>query len=297
MPFVEEPRSIWSFLDPTPKPKQKTPEPHLYSPHNKSYPTTPQSTNMSFEAWRETNPEILPPSTPGMGMHELGEALPPTPQRERSPSPELRRMQNLEMMVRMAITATIQDNNAEWERRFLQRDAEVAGLQRRLTMQLQQQQQQQMGRPTEHKASYRKTALAKPEPYEGNKKKFRNFFESLQLHFGANPEYFWIEVNKINFSLSYMTSGEAAALRTEWVERKMLADERTDIEEMEQLESWAHFESMLKDHFQDAFEEERSKYKIMYLKQGTLTAQEYFVKFKATRQRAGYNKQYQCSID
>ncbi|EGN97499.1 hypothetical protein SERLA73DRAFT_75177 [Serpula lacrymans var. lacrymans S7.3] len=153
----------------------------------------------------------------------------------------------------------------------------------------QQQQQQQTGRPTEHKASYRKTTLAKPEPYDGNKKKFRNFFESLQLHFGANPEYFRIEVNKINFALSYMTSGAAAALRTEWVERKMLADKRTDIEEIEQLESWAHFESMLKDHFQDVFEEERSKYKIMYLKQGALTAQEYFVKFEATRRHTGYN--------
>ncbi|EGO27300.1 hypothetical protein SERLADRAFT_435072 [Serpula lacrymans var. lacrymans S7.9] len=69
----------------------------------------------------------------------------------------------------------------------------------------------------------------------------------------------------------------------------MLADERTDIEEGELLESWAHFESMLKEHFQDTFKEERAKYEIMYLTQGTLTAQEYFVKFKATRRRAGYN--------
>ncbi|EGO00149.1 hypothetical protein SERLA73DRAFT_152237 [Serpula lacrymans var. lacrymans S7.3] len=146
-----------------------------------------------------------------------------------------------------------------------------------------------MGRPVEHKANYRKTALAKPELYNSNKKKFQNFFESLQLHFGANPEYFRIEVNKINFALSYMTSGAAAALQTEWVERKMPAEEPTDIEEIEQLESWAHFESMLKDHFQGMFKEERSKYEIMYLKQGTLTTQEYFVKFEATRRRAGYN--------
>ncbi|EGN91676.1 hypothetical protein SERLA73DRAFT_157457 [Serpula lacrymans var. lacrymans S7.3] len=53
------------------------------------------------------------------------------------------------------------------------------------------------------------------------------------------------------------------------------------------IESWAHFESMLKEHFQDVFE--RAKYKIMYFKQGTLTAQKYFVKFGATQRCAGYN--------
>ncbi|EGO25020.1 hypothetical protein SERLADRAFT_438628 [Serpula lacrymans var. lacrymans S7.9] len=141
----------------------------------------------------------------------------------------------------MAMNTAIQDNNAEWERQFLQRDTEVAGLRRRLAMQPPQQ-QQQTDRPIGHEAGYRKTVLAKPEPYDSIKKKFWNLFESLQLCFGANPEYFRIEVNMINFTLSSMTSGAAAALRTEWVERKMLADERTDIEEMEQLESWAHFE-------------------------------------------------------
>ncbi|EGN96985.1 hypothetical protein SERLA73DRAFT_75828 [Serpula lacrymans var. lacrymans S7.3] len=167
----------------------------------------------------------------------------------------------------MAVNTAIQDNNSKWERRFLQRDTEVADLRRRLAMQPLQP-QQQMDRPIEQGAGYRKIALAKPEPCDGNKKKFQNFFKSLQLHFRANPEYFRIEANKI---------------------KKMLAEERTDVEEMEQLESWARFESMLKEHFQDAFEEERSKYEIMYLKQGTLTVQKYFVKFEATRRRAGYN--------
>ncbi|EGN99465.1 hypothetical protein SERLA73DRAFT_73991 [Serpula lacrymans var. lacrymans S7.3] len=78
--------------------------------------------------------------------------------------------------------------------------------------------------------------------HQDTKAALQKYLQELQLCFGANPEYFRIEVNMINFTLSSMTSGAAAALRTEWVERKMLADERTDIEEMEQLESWAHFE-------------------------------------------------------
>ncbi|EGO25710.1 hypothetical protein SERLADRAFT_437434 [Serpula lacrymans var. lacrymans S7.9] len=37
---------------------------------------------------------MLLPSTPGLGMNGLGEALPPTPQREPSPTPELSERRN-----------------------------------------------------------------------------------------------------------------------------------------------------------------------------------------------------------
>ncbi|EGO20786.1 hypothetical protein SERLADRAFT_442131 [Serpula lacrymans var. lacrymans S7.9] len=86
-----------------------------------------------------------------------------------------------------------------------------------------------------------------------------------------------------------MSIGAAAALRTEWVERRKIAEERSDGGEITLLESWAHFKRTLKDHFADTHKEEKAKYEIMYKKQGALTAQEFFVKFKELRRQDGYD--------
>ncbi|EGO21567.1 hypothetical protein SERLADRAFT_440825 [Serpula lacrymans var. lacrymans S7.9] len=120
----------------------------------------------------------------------------------------------------------------------------------------QQQQQWQMGQQPEPEVRLEKTALAKPEHYDGNKKKFCGFMESLELHFGANTQYFRSDENKIIFALSYMTLEVVAAPRTKWVERRKAAEERSDIGETTLLESWMYFKNTLKEHFKDSHEEE-----------------------------------------
>ncbi|EGO04193.1 hypothetical protein SERLA73DRAFT_148812 [Serpula lacrymans var. lacrymans S7.3] len=238
---------------------------------------------MSYDTYRET-----PDMAESTDMSDLRDALPHIQPRVPSPATNQQQMQNLQNLILTAVNSAIADNNELWEERFSSKDEEVRDLRRRLA-ESERRQPSGMGLPRAQEAEFRKTALAKPEPYDGDRKKFRSFSESLELHFNANPAYFSRERNRISFALSYMSIGAAAALRTEWVERRKIAEERSDAGEITLLESWAHFERTLKDHFADTHEEERARYEIIYKKQGTLTAQEFFVKFEELRRRAGYD--------
>ncbi|EGO00858.1 hypothetical protein SERLA73DRAFT_151496 [Serpula lacrymans var. lacrymans S7.3] len=238
---------------------------------------------MSYDTYRE-NPDMAESTD----MSDLRDALPHIQPRAPSPATNQQQMQNLQNIILAAVNSAIADNNELWEERFSSKDKEVRDLHRRLA-ESERRQPSGMGLPRAQEAEFRKTALAKPEPYDGDKKKFRSFSESLELHFNANSAYFSRERNRISFALSYMSIGAAAALRTEWVERRKIAEERSDAGEITLLESWAHFERTLKDHFADTHEEERARYEIIYKKQGTLTAQEFFVKFEELRRRAGYD--------
>ncbi|EGO00207.1 hypothetical protein SERLA73DRAFT_27661, partial [Serpula lacrymans var. lacrymans S7.3] len=63
-----------------------------------------------------------------------------------------------------------------------------------------------------------RTALQKPENFDGEKKKYKAFREALMLNFEDDEEYFADERRKIAYVLSFMTGGAAAAFRTEWME-------------------------------------------------------------------------------
>ncbi|EGO03523.1 hypothetical protein SERLA73DRAFT_149802 [Serpula lacrymans var. lacrymans S7.3] len=215
---------------------------------------------MSYDTYRE-NPDMAESTD----MSDLRDALPHIQPRAPSPATNQQQMQNLQNIILAAVNNAIADNNELWEERFSSKDEEVRDLRRRLA-ESERRQPSGMGLPRAQEAEFRKTALAKPEPYDGDKKK-----------------------NRISFALSYMSIGAAAALRTEWVERRKIAEERSDAGEITLLESWAHFERTLKDHFADTHKEERARYEIIYKKQGTLTAQEFFVKFEELRRRAGYD--------
>ncbi|EGO20824.1 hypothetical protein SERLADRAFT_442186 [Serpula lacrymans var. lacrymans S7.9] len=240
---------------------------------------------MSFEVWRETNPDMIGSTD----MSNLRDTLLHTPPRALSPAPnQQQQIHNLQNLITMAVNTAIANNNELWEEIFASKDVEVLKLRRRLA-ETERRQPLGMGLPRAPEAEFRKMALAKPKPYNGDKKKFQSFSESLELHFTANQAYFSRERNWISFALSYMSIGAAAALRTEWVERRKIAEERSDGGEITLLESWAHFKRTLKDHFADTHKEEKAKYEIMYKKQGALTAQEFFVKFQELRRQDGYD--------
>ncbi|EGO00568.1 hypothetical protein SERLA73DRAFT_35248, partial [Serpula lacrymans var. lacrymans S7.3] len=56
-----------------------------------------------------------------------------------------------------------------------------------------------------------------PENFNGDKKQYRAFRESLLLHFEDDTVYFKDDRKKISFVLSFMKEGEAAAFKTNWL--------------------------------------------------------------------------------
>ncbi|EGN95260.1 hypothetical protein SERLA73DRAFT_77269 [Serpula lacrymans var. lacrymans S7.3] len=123
---------------------------------------------MSFEAWRETNPDMIGSTD----MSDLRDTLLHTPPRALSPAPnQQQQIHNLQNLITMAVNTAIANNNELWEEIFASKDVEVLELRRRLAK-TERRQPLGMGLPRAPEAEFRKMALAKPKPYDGDKKKF-----------------------------------------------------------------------------------------------------------------------------
>src|SRR6202045_2558217 len=109
-------------------------------------------------------------------------------------------------------------------------------------------------------------------PFDGQKRNFRTFLRSLHLLCMANPTNYAMDLAKVLFALSKIT-GEGFA--TEWVNMKaegILGNGGAG--------TWADFVEEMKQAFDDPNDCATALADIARLKQGTMTAPEFFAKFE-----------------
>ena len=64
-------------------------------------------------------------------------------------------------------------------------------------------------------------ALNKPDPFNGNQKKFKEFLQSVEVYMDVNHEVYRTDLIKIAFMLSFMNSRLAATWKYQFVEEKI----------------------------------------------------------------------------
>ena len=119
--------------------------------------------------------------------------------------------------------------------------------------------------------------VAKPETYDGDRKKYEGFRRSVTTYLSAGR---YSDKEKIIFALSYMTKGFA----NDW------ASAAHDRYEDEGYETYREFLQQLDDTFKDQNAAQKARDKLNDFKQLSLSADEFFVKFEALMVKAGINK-------
>src|ERR1700730_809961 len=109
-------------------------------------------------------------------------------------------------------------------------------------------------------------------PFDGQKRNFRTFLRSLRLLFMANPVVYATDLAKVLFALSKITGEGFAA---EWANMKA-----EEILGNSEAGTWVDFVEEMKWAFNDPNDHATALADIMRLKQGTMTAPEFFAKFE-----------------
>src|ERR1700731_2931044 len=109
-------------------------------------------------------------------------------------------------------------------------------------------------------------------PFDGQKRNFRTFLRSLRLLFMVNPVVYATDLAKVLFALSKITGEGFAA---EWANMKA-----EEILGNGEAGTWVDFVEEMKWVFNDPNDYATALADITRLKQGTMTAPEFFAKFK-----------------
>src|SRR6202043_1111789 len=109
-------------------------------------------------------------------------------------------------------------------------------------------------------------------PFDGQKRNFRTFLRSLRLLFMANPVVYAMDLAKVLFALSKITGEGFAA---EWVNMKA-----EEILGNGEAGTWGEFVEEMKQAFDNPNNQATALADIARLKQGTMTAPEFFAKFE-----------------
>src|ERR1700731_3013276 len=109
-------------------------------------------------------------------------------------------------------------------------------------------------------------------PFDGQKRNFRMFLRSLRLLYMANLTTYAMDLVKVLFALSKITGEGFAA---EWVNMKA-----EEILGNGKAGTWAEFVEELKWAFDDPNNHATALTSIASLKQGAMTAPEFFAKFE-----------------
>ncbi|EGO25566.1 hypothetical protein SERLADRAFT_437291, partial [Serpula lacrymans var. lacrymans S7.9] len=178
---------------------------------------------MTTEAYGEWRGPREEPDTPEIGMGELSGALPPL-----EPQAPTSREAGLEQYVRTRIEQEQRRLHDLYKTQLKEAKEEVEELLAKLRLATSNSSTSApaASAPTPPSTQPRRvdrtrTALQKPENFDGDRKKYKAFREALMLNYEDDEEYFADDKRKIAYVLSFMTGGAAAAFRTEWMETKI----------------------------------------------------------------------------
>ena len=119
-------------------------------------------------------------------------------------------------------------------------------------------------------------------PFDGQKKNFRTFLRSLRLQFMANPTIYATDQAKVLYTLSKIAGDGFAA---EWANMK-----GEEILGHDETGTWVEFVEEMKRAFDDPNDRATALADIARLKQGAMTAPEFFAKFETQFRRAGMSE-------
>ena len=86
-------------------------------------------------------------------------------------------------------------------------------------------------------------AINKPKAFDGDRSKFKQFMQSMELYLTINKHIYQNDDQKIAFVLSYMTEKEAAAWKEQIINQYTHGNYLA-------LPSWIHFKTILNDSFE-----------------------------------------------
>ena len=76
-----------------------------------------------------------------------------------------------------------------------------------------------MAAPTSNRT--KEIALNKPDAFNGDREKFKDFLKSVEVYMDVNHEVYWSDLIKIAFVLSFMNSGPAATWKYQFIDEKL----------------------------------------------------------------------------
>ena len=125
-------------------------------------------------------------------------------------------------------------------------------------------------------------------PFDGQKRNFRTFLRSLHLLFMANPTVYATDLAKVLFALSKITGEGFAA---EWANMKA-----EEILGNGEAGTWVQFVEEMKRAFDDPNDRATALADIARLKQGSMTATEFFAKFETLFRQAEMTEEADSDI-
>ena len=123
-----------------------------------------------------------------------------------------------------------------------------------------------------------KSHLRKPPTFTG--KNYQTWMMAAELYMRANPRDFTTDESKILFALSFMTEG----MPEQWA-----LDFNEDVmsEDVWNFGTWAAFKTKLRASFEDKEKAKNARTALHQLKQGSRTADDFFLQFELLRRAAG----------
>jgi hypothetical protein len=123
-----------------------------------------------------------------------------------------------------------------------------------------------------------KSHLRKPPTFDGTN--YQTWMMATELYIRANQKGFLTDESKILFALSFMTEGQPVPWSLDFNETVLNAD-------VVNFGTWAAFKEKLKASFEDLEKAKNARTALHKLKQGTQTADAFFLQFELLRRAAG----------
>ena len=146
-----------------------------------------------------------------------------------------------------------------------------------------------------------KSLIARPDDFDGKTENFLGFYWQCHLYIRSNKRHFPTDESKILLVLSHMKTGLASKWADNFVDEADKPDSSNDefapgyTRDMN-FGSWKDFEERLKDSFGNPNQQKEAQKKLHELKQGTMTAEEFFQMFDQYRQAAGYQSNHDAYL-
>jgi hypothetical protein len=124
-------------------------------------------------------------------------------------------------------------------------------------------------------------ANANPQHFNGDPRNFETFITSIDIVFMANPYIYVTHTTKIYYILSYMTK-----IAAQWAQHMVHSINIGSYI----ITIWEDFRKHLKNTFENADRRNQAQQKLLALRQGALTAKEFFIQFDKYYLESGFNE-------